>query len=193
MRRNLGLGTHGERGLTLVELMVTIILMSIVGTLVLAAVVRAGKVLTHTDDENKGLQDAKIILERMSRDVRQARGVTCDGAATDPTCEFHLQLWVDSNSDYLQQDVEIITWNLQPNADGTHYDVFRTVGIGVSAVSRRQASTLIVQTVFAYEAGKPIEDSQVVNIGMTYDALTDRGTDERHAAFTARLRNKGTK
>jgi len=173
--------------------MVTIILMSIVGTLVLAAVVRAGKVLTHTDDENKGLQDAKIILERMSRDVRQARGVTCDGAATDPTCEFHLQLWVDSNSDYLQQDVEIITWNLQPNADGTHYDVFRTVGIGVSAVSRRQASTLIVQTVFAYEAGKPIEDSQVVNIGMTYDALTDRGTDERHAAFTARLRNKGTK
>jgi prepilin-type N-terminal cleavage/methylation domain-containing protein len=184
---------RSDRGLTLVEMMVTLILMSVVGTLVLAAVVRAGKVLVHTEDENKGLQDAKVILERMGRDVREARGVVCDGVPSDPTCQFHLQLWVDSNSDYLQQDSEVITWNLQDNADGTHFDVYRTLGLGGSAVARRQASTLIVKTVFSYEAGKPIEKSQVVHIGMTYDALTGRGTDERKAAFTARLRNKGTK
>lgn len=182
-----------ERGLTLVELLVTIVLMSVVGSLALAAVVRAGKVLVHTEDENKGLQDAKVILERMSRDVRQARGVVCDAAASDPTCRFHLQLWVDQNSDYLQQDSEVITWQLQDNPDGEHFDVYRTVGLGAAASARRQASTLIVKTVFDYEAGKPIEKSQIVKIGMTYDALVGRGTDERKAAMTVRLRNKGNK
>jgi prepilin-type N-terminal cleavage/methylation domain-containing protein len=182
-----------DEGLTLVELLVTIVLIAIVGTLVLAAVIRAGKVLVHTEDENKGLQDAKVILERMSRDVREARGVVCDAAATDPTCQYHLQLWVDGNSDYLQQSSEVITWELKDNADGEHFDVFRTVGLGAGAVARRQASTLIVKTVFSYETGKPIDKSQVVHIGMTYDALVGRGTNERKAALTVRLRNKGTK
>lgn len=182
-----------DRGLTLVELMVTIVLMGIVGSLVLAAVVRAGDVLVHTEDENKGLQDAKIILERMSRDVRQARGVVCDGASADPTCRYHLQLWVDADSDYLQEDSEVITWELRDNADGEHFDVYRTVGLGAGAIDRRQASTLIVKTVFAYEASKSIDKSQLVHIGMTYDALVGRGTDERKAALTVRLRNKGTR
>ena len=182
-----------DAGLTLVELMVTIFLLGVVGSISLAAVVRTHKGLVHTEDENKGLQDAKVILERMSKDVRQARGVVCDGAASDPTCQFHLQLWVDGNSDYLQQDSEIITWQLEDNADGEHFDVYRVVGTGGSAVKHRQASTLIVKTVFNYEAAKPIDKSQVVYIGMTYDALVGRGTDLRKAAFTARLRNKGTK
>jgi len=182
-----------DAGLTLVELLVTLVLTGVVGSLVLAAVVRAGDVLVHTEDENKGLQDAKVILERMSSDVRQARGVVCDAAAADPTCRFHLQLWVDANSDYLQEDAEVITWELKDNPDGEHFDVFRTQGLGVGALERRQASTLIVKTVFAYETGKPIEKSQVVQIGMTYDALVGRGTNERKAALTVRLRNKGTK
>jgi prepilin-type N-terminal cleavage/methylation domain-containing protein len=181
-----------DKGLTLVELLVTIVLISIVGTLVLSAVIRAQRTLIHVEDENKGLQDAKVILERMSRDVRQARGVVCDAAASDPTCKYHLQLWVDSNSDYLQQTTEVITWKLEPSGDG-HFDVWRTVGTGSGAVARRQASTLIVKTLFEYEAAKPIEKSQVVYIGMTYDSNVGHGTDQRQAAFTARLRNKGTK
>jgi prepilin-type N-terminal cleavage/methylation domain-containing protein len=184
---------RGDGGLTLVELLVTIVLMGVVGSLVLAAVVRAGKVLVHTEDENKGMQDAKVILERMSRDVRQARGVVCDGAASDPTCQYHLQLWVDSDSDYLEEDSEVITWALEDNPDGEHFDVYRTVGLGATAVKRRQASTLIVKTVFTYQSGVAIDQSQVVHIGMTYDALVGRGTDERKAALTVRLRNKGTR
>lgn len=179
--------------MTLVELLVTMVLLGVVGTLVTAAVVNAATSLTHTDDENKGLQDAKVILERMGRDARQARGLVCDGAASDPNCEFHLQLWVDSNSDYVQQDSEIITWKLEQDADGEHYDVYRVQGLGAGAVRHKQASTLIVQTLFRYEPGKPISDSQTVQIEMHYDAIVGRGTAERNVAFTARLRNKGTK
>jgi prepilin-type N-terminal cleavage/methylation domain-containing protein len=184
---------RSEAGMTLVELLVTMVLLGIVGTLVTAAVVNAATGLTHTDDENKGLQDAKVILERMGRDARQARGLVCDGDPADPNCEYHLQLWVDSNSDYVQQDSEIITWKLEQDADGEHYDVFRVQGLGAGAVRHKQASTLIVRTLFRYEAGKPISDSQTVRIEMHYDAITGRGTAERQVAFTARLRNKGTK
>jgi hypothetical protein len=127
----------------------------------------------------------------MGRDVRQARGVVCDGAAADPTCTYHLQLWVDSNSDYVQQAAEVITWQLEPN--GEHYDVFRTVGTGTSALRQKQASTLIVQTVFEYEPGVDIAASQIVKIDLTYDAKVGLGTKERNASFIARLRNKGTK
>jgi prepilin-type N-terminal cleavage/methylation domain-containing protein len=190
-----------DRGMTLVELLVTVILLAVVGSLVTAAMVNASRSVLHVDDENKGLQDAKVILDRMGRDVRQARGVVCDGGladpsdptSTDPSCLAHLQLWIDSDSDYLQDTNEVVTWRLESNADGEHYDVWRVVGTGGAAKRQRQASTLIVKTVFSYETGKPVEQSQVVNIGMTYDAKVGVGSDIRHAAFTARLRNKGTR
>jgi hypothetical protein len=38
-----------------------------------------------------------------------------------------------------------------------------------------------------------VEQSQVVEITLTYDAKVGLGTDQREAHFTARLRNKGTK
>lgn len=182
-----------DAGVTLVEMLVTTILLGVVSSLVTAAMINASQGLIHTEDENKGLQDAKVILERMGRDVRQARGVTCDGAPADPNCDYHLQLWIDSDSDYVQSNGEIITWTLEQGVDGEHYDVFRIKGTGSSAIKQRQASTLIVQTVFDYQSGAPIEKSQVVYIDLTYDAKVGLGTDERKAAFTARLRNKGTK
>ena len=66
--------------MTLIELLVAMVLLGVVSSLVLAGVIQASRVLTHTDDENRGLQDAKVILDRLSRDIRQARGVVCDGA-----------------------------------------------------------------------------------------------------------------
>ena len=74
-----------EEGLTLIELLVTMILLAIVSSLMVAAVTQTVRVLTHTDDEARGLNDAKVILDRLGRDVREARGVECDGLESDPT------------------------------------------------------------------------------------------------------------
>lgn len=191
----------GDRGVTLVETLITMILLGVVGTLVTAAVVQAGQSLTHVDDENKGLQDAKVILDRMSRDVREARGVTCDGGladpsdpgSADPTCAAHLQLWVDTNSDYAQEASEVVTWRLEKNADDEHYDVWRITGTGAAAKRQRQASTLIVKNVYHYQDDTQPAKSQIVKIGLEYDAIVGRGTDTRRAALTVRLRNKGTR
>ena len=56
-----------QKGMTLIELVVAMSLLGIVSSLVLVGVRDAARVLAHNDDENRGLQDAKVILDRLSR------------------------------------------------------------------------------------------------------------------------------
>lgn len=188
-----------EEGLTLIELLVTMILLAIVSSLMVAAVTQTVRVLTHTDDEARGLNDAKVILDRLGRDVREARGVECDGLESDPTdpttidpdCGAHLQLWIDENSDYVRQPTEVVTWRLEKN--GQHWDVYRYVGTGENGtpVTRQlQASSLIVEMAFTYFPTSP-DDATQVRLDMTYDAIINRGSNPREVSFAARLRNKG--
>ena len=72
-----------------------------------------------------------------------------------------------------------------------HYDVWRIVGTGPSAVAKRQASSLIVQLAFEYDSGLAVADATEVRLKMDYDAIIGRGTEVRTVAFAARLRNKG--
>jgi len=198
-------GRADERGLTLIELLVATSLMGVVSTLVVGAVVQSQRVLTHNDDENRGLQDAKVIMDRLGRDVREARSVVCDGGladpsdptSTDPYCASHLQLWIDANSDYVKQDNEVITWRLKRSTDGEHYDVWRSLGTGAVPVSqKREATSLWTKFAFTYDqldsSGNPVfARVEQVRIEIQYDAIVGRGTNVRTAAFAARLRNKG--
>lgn len=188
-------GRADDAGLSLIELLITMFLMGIVSTLVVGAVTQASRVLVRTDDEATGLADAKVVMDRLGRDIREARSAVCDGAAADPTCTAHLQLWIDSNSDYVEEPTEVVTWRLIPNADGEHFDVVRIVGTGAGGTAqstRVQASSLIVDAIFAYEGGTgTAETAQQVDITLTYDSKVDRGSNARTAVFSARLRNKG--
>ena len=189
-----------EKGLTLIEVLITLFLLSVVSIIATTALIGANRLLVGARDENEGMSDVRTVIERMGRDVRNARGVTCDGGladpsdstSSDPSCNSHLQLWIDYNSDYVQGNDEIVTWRLVANTDGLHYNVMRVRGNGLGGnvpVSARQASTLVVQFAFTYDATPPA--SQVVNIGMQYDAEVGIGSDFRDVAFSARLRNKG--
>jgi prepilin-type N-terminal cleavage/methylation domain-containing protein len=205
IRRALRRSGGGDRGLTLVELMVTMILLAVVSTLVLTAVQQSSRILIHNQDEAAGLGDAKVILDRLGRDIREARSVTCDGGLADPTdplsgdvgCKAHLQLWVDSNSDYAQDADEVITWQLHRNPDLVHYDVWRIIGPVSAPISQqRQATSLIVKIAFCYDDVLPVcggfwDGVEQIRLDMRYDSMVDRGTAVREVAFSARLRNKG--
>jgi prepilin-type N-terminal cleavage/methylation domain-containing protein len=185
---------RGERGMTLIELLVSMTLLAVVSSLVAVGVQEAARVLTHNDDENRGLQDAKVILDRLSRDIRQARGVVCDGAGGDTYCREHLQLWIDADSDYLEDPEEVVTWRLADNPDGEHYDVWRVQGVSPATPRQTlQASALIVKTLFTYDVGPSVDPSPatLVSLNMEYDALIGRGTLLRKAFVSVRLRNKG--
>ncbi len=183
-----------DAGMTLVELLVGMTLMGVVSSLVVLGVRDAARVLAHNDDENRGLQDAKVILDRLSRDIRQARGVVCDGAGGDTYCREHLQLWIDSDSDYVSDPEETVTWILTDNPDGEHYDVWRIQGVAPATPTMKlQASALIVRTLFSYDVGPDTDPSPstLVTLKMDYDAIVGRGTDIKQASVSVRLRNKG--
>src|SRR5436305_908383 len=94
-----------DAGVTLVETLVAIILISVVSTIVTKAVVDSHKLVRITNDQTQGLTDVRIATERLSRDVRDARSVLCNPTGTpaaltgDTSCTYHLQLWIDYNSD----------------------------------------------------------------------------------------------
>lgn len=201
IRNRLAATDHREEGLSLIEVIVTTVLLGVVGLLMVGAVQQASRVLINNRDENQGLQDAKVVLDRMGRDVRDARGVLCDGGladpsdptSADPTCSAHLQLWIDSNSNYVQEQSEVVSWRLEKSADGEHFDVLRIVGSGLNGnvpVRQVQARSLIVRTLFTYDTAVPA-NARTVNLRMRYDAIVGAGTSIREAVFSATLRNKG--
>lgn len=184
-----------DAGLTLVEMMVATMLISVATALMVAGISSVGNVLRWTDDDNRGLADAKVVLDRVARDVRQARAVVCDGGlanlddatSADPSCAAHLQVWIDYDSDYAEDPDEVITWRLAKSADGEHFDVLRFQGDDTEG--RKQATSLIVQTLFVYDTADP-EDASEVTMRMRYDALVGRGVEPKEASVSARLRNK---
>lgn len=175
-----------EAGFTLVELLVTMVIIGVVSLLVVTAMTQAASTFLIAKDESQGLGDAKTVLDQISRDIRESRGVVCDGTGVDPNCEAHLQLWVDSDSDYAEDSSEVITWELQDSGDGVHFDVWRLTGDGDAKLV---ASSLIVQTLFEYDSVDP-EEAELVTVTMQYDANVGTGIDVRTATTSARVRNR---
>jgi prepilin-type N-terminal cleavage/methylation domain-containing protein len=185
---------RGDDGMGLVEVLVAMALMVVVSAVVTSAVVASSRLLRATDDESRGLADVKTVVERLDRDIRDARGVVCDGASLpdgtpDPGCGSHLQLWIDGNSNYRLEASEVATWQLLPFGDGYHFKVIRTL----DGVSKVQATSLVVNFAFTYDTAPTNSFSstqtRVVHTGMVYDALYGQGTGNRSLAFTTRLRN----
>ena len=163
---------RGDRGVSLVETLVVMVLLTIVSTLVTRAVLDSHQVVRIVEDQTQGLADVRIASERLGRDIRQARSVVCNPVGTpapvvaaDPTCLFHLQLWVDENSDYVQQAVETVTWSLEASTRPNQFDLVRTVPPPGAA------------------------HTSVVSVNMTYDSNVRSGTQNKTVSFTGRLRN----
>jgi prepilin-type N-terminal cleavage/methylation domain-containing protein len=185
---------RGDGGMTLVEVLVAMTLLSVVSAVVLAAVVGTSRALHATDDESSGLADVKTVAERLDRDVRDARGVVCDGAALpdgtpDSSCHSHLQVWIDLNSNYKLDSGETVTWQLSPLGDGHHYKVVRSIG----TTSKVEATSLVVNFAFNYDVAPTTTytttKTKIVTTGMTYDAFYGSGTKDRTLNFSTRLRN----
>jgi prepilin-type N-terminal cleavage/methylation domain-containing protein len=190
---------RGDEGMSLVEVLVVIMLLGIVGTITLRSVIDSGKLVRIVNDQSDGLADVRIALERVARDARDARSVLCNPAGTpaalltDTTCQYHLQLWIDYDSDYVKDTSEVVTWNLQPGSNSGQYDLVRRVQSGTTQV---QARTIVSNVAFTYDlppgATEPVPGdphTTIVNVNMSYDALTNTGTRTRTVTASARLRN----
>ena len=199
---------HDDSGVTLVEVIISTVLMSVVVAAIASAMHSGRRVFTLADDEATGVIDIRAAVERLGRDVRNARAL--DAGATSST----LALWIDANSDYQRQADEVVTWTIVAN--GSHFDVRRQVGSGTALT---QASTVVSAIAFCYRTGSsdPTADplqgcingsasapytlttgaltaaqaksARFITTIMTYDPRVSNGTNQRTVTFSERMRN----
>ena len=195
-----------DAGITLVESLVAMVLVGVVGAIVLAATISTQRTVRVAEDETQGQEDVATVVDRLSRDIRSARGVVCDGGSGDSTCRKHLQLWIDSDSDYQQDAGEIVRWELKAVDEFGHHDMVRSVGGGTPQVMAR---TIVSDVAFNYKHGdtdivpgpnQPLPGevaAHLVEVSMDYNAVVafnesnedEYGSDNRTVRFDTRLRN----
>ena len=184
-------------GFTLPELLISMILLGILGSIAAVAFIAANEQFRAADDEATGLSDTKVVVERLGRDIRAARGV--DAGATAST----LVLWVDYNSDYVRNSTtqadEILTWALtsQGSGDG-QFNTIRSTAGGDQVV---QARTLVSDIAFCYQSdptsacfATPLsatdaENTRLITVSLEYDSKVGLGTESRSTSFSERIRN----
>lgn len=179
----------GERGMTLVELLVAVLILGIIGAISLAVFLSSAETYGRTDDDVRGQQDIKAVTERLTHDLRLARGI-------DPGATVNkLVIWVDYNADYKQGAGEKITWDVAASASNPgHFDVRRTLD-GSSPVV--VGSAVIDATTFRYytTAGTaPLDAANVqkaglVEVTLRYDAILGAYLGEKQNIYEVRLRN----
>ena len=190
----------GDTGLSMIEFVITIALLSILGMVMVFGVRNNYQLQRSTQDETQGLADVRTLVERLGRDVRSSRGVY-EGAT-----ESQLKLWVDTNSDYIPTSDELVTWQLAQQTQGsTQYNVIRQTEGGIPKI---QSRTVISNIAFCYwEVAPPPNTSgcsgslpvplsadnaakvRLVTTTTTYDAVVGSGTQPRTVSFSSRLRN----
>ncbi len=185
-----------DAGVSLAELLIAMTISLVVGTLLVGGVRSTSRLFQATDAELTGQTDVRVTIERLGRDLRAARSVDAGATAS------RLVLWIDSNSDYVKQSSEVVTWSLVASTAG-HYDVSRVS----NGVTQRTARLVVSQIAFCYRAATsaactsggggmtlPLTTAtaaqvQSVSSDIEYDAVVGRGTSSRHTVFTERLRN----
>lgn len=185
----------GDRGVSLVETMISLLLLAGVLAATFTATTTGRRLFTLADDDAAGVIDVRTAVERLGRDVRNARAV--DPGAT----RGQLALWVDANSDYQRQSSEVVAWSIVANGD--HFDVRRQVGADAAVT---QASTVVSAIAFCYRVqttgaclnpdATPLDAAQAASVRyvettMIYDPRISKGARERQVVFGERLRNVG--
>lgn len=110
---------HAEDGVGIVELIVTIVLLGIIGSATTSVVLSSIRVERVTDDLRTNLDHSRVAVERMRRDVREARRVYVTGQDGVASGSTQIAIWRDVNQDQLQQISEQVTYRLNAAGDGT--------------------------------------------------------------------------
>lgn len=169
-----------QRGFTLVEMMVVVALAAIIGTITFMAFASGQEALGRADDDSRGQQDLRTTAERLTRDLRAARGV--DAGSTGDK----LTVWIDSDSDYRRSPEESITWSLVVNAqDSKHFDVRRVDGTGAGYTV---GQALVSGIAFTYDTAD-VTKARIVTVKMTYDAIVDAYLEQKQTTYRVRMRN----
>lgn len=169
-------GRRGEDGLTLVELLITMLLLGIVSALVLSGVLLVNRAVRNVTNDTTGGDAVQTATERMSRDLRQAGKIS---SATSSSVTF----WVDSNDNYKQDTGEAITWSTSTVAGKP--TLCRTTDNGTSSCVTEPAGST---TTFSYDSST-LANIRVVTVTLSTPGAAAGATHPQQ--WVVSLRNVG--
>lgn len=109
--RLMGGDRPGDSGFTLVEMLVAFLLFGVLGTILLSTAISSRDALRATQESHNLNEEARVALNRMARELRQARELT---AVSAPDGTTSLTFWVDFDGDSAQDttgsDPEVLTY-----------------------------------------------------------------------------------
>jgi prepilin-type N-terminal cleavage/methylation domain-containing protein len=169
-----------DGGFTLIELVLVVAMMAGVGLIAFGGFTSGLGALARSDDDARGQADITIASERLSRDLRQGRGIAAGSSAAQ------LTIWIDSDADYAASPAELVTWRaVAAPASPGHFLLERAEG---TAAGIPVGNTLVSDVTFGYDAAD-VTRTRIVTVTLEFDAVVDRYLDEKHVSFEIRLRN----
>lgn len=174
---------HDQRGITLPELLVALVISSIVGALAITVFVTANRADVYSQQDTAALDELRFATELITKEVRQARLVYADSTDT------YLHVWIDFNIDNQQDLNERVIWEV------------RTVGGDTDLIRYSEDPndpiTLVAEgmqpvAAFGYDPALP-GIPRTITIQLTVDMNTAANTPgERVIQSQIRLRNAAT-
>lgn len=177
-------GRGQDAGSTLVELSIVVLLSSLlaVGTLsILLSSTRSSRVVTDTVAR---ADQSRIAVERLSQEIRQARGLL--PLPSGSSAASHIRLWNDVNADGTLAPAEDVSYSFVAAADGV--DLHRWT---VADPARRlHARGLAAGSGFGYDL-PPSTATATVTITVQVAAGSDSNAAPVTISTAVRMRNTG--
>lgn len=108
-----------DRGFTMVELLVAMALVSALGTVLLSFALGTAKVAEGVQEATDVTEEARLAVERMTRELRQARGLAGATVSAGRVTSITLEVDFDGNGhiDATEVDPEVLTYRWLPDQD----------------------------------------------------------------------------
>jgi prepilin-type N-terminal cleavage/methylation domain-containing protein len=107
-----------DRGFSMIELLVGMVLTGILGALVLGSMLGARKVTDDAQRNSELTADIRRAMERLVRELRQAGTIDKIDLPTTPTSPTAITFWADFNNDGSRDvdaaDPEVLTYRFTP-------------------------------------------------------------------------------
>lgn len=197
-----------ESGLSLVEVLVTMIIVGFVAAGTFQAVRTTAQADRYQADLRTVMDDSRNSLDRIRKELRTTRLVL------DSSDDDHLVFWIDADNDNVRSTDETINYAVTPlTGQPGKFVLSRYTDAGGVASAQVIARTLVTTNVFTYvataaqdEDGDGILDcpngtdpnqacdrsrEELIRLDMEFDVAASQGPSSFASSTTIRLRNVG--